>query len=183
MSGTAATSVTPADPQKISVLFVCLGNICRSTMAEGVFRSIVKDKSSPYYNLIGKVDSCGTGGYHIGDEPDSRTMSTLEDNGITNYVHSARRLRDSDFREFDYIFAMDNGNLADLGRWKSRSKNSSSSKAQVMLFGEFSGTGKKEVVQDPYYVGRDAFEKAFEQCKRFSTNFLQQTFPDVTKAA
>lgn len=67
----------------------------------------------------------------------------------------------------------------DLERWKDRGKKSSSSKAQVMLFGEFSGTGRKEVVQDPYYVGRDAFEKAFEQCKRFSTNFLQQTFPDV----
>lgn len=50
-----------------------------------------------------------------------------------------------------------------------------------MLFGEFSGTGRKEVVQDPYYIGRDAFEKAFEQCKRFSTNFLEQTFPDLAK--
>ncbi|KAI1767110.1 LMWPc-domain-containing protein [Hypoxylon sp. FL1150] len=178
MSNTKATSGA-APPQKISVLFICLGNICRSTMAEGVFRSLVKDKSSPYHNLIDKVDSCGTGGYHTGDEPDSRTMSTLADNGITNYIHAARRLRDSDFRDFDYIFAMDNGNLMDLERWRDRSKKSSSSKAQVMLFGEFSGTGLKEVVQDPYYIGRDAFEKAFEQCKRFSTNFLQQTFPDV----
>ncbi|KAI4859212.1 phosphotyrosine protein phosphatases I [Hypoxylon rubiginosum] len=180
MSSTTATTGS-AQPQKISVLFVCLGNICRSTMAEGVFRSIVQDKSSPYYSLVGKVDSCGTGGYHIGDEPDSRTMSTLEDNGVTNYVHAARKLRDSDFQNFDYIFAMDNSNLSDLQRWNNRRKKSSSSKAQVMLFGEFSGTGRKEVVQDPYYIGRDAFEKAFEQCKRFSTNFLEQTFPDLAK--
>ncbi|KAI1778462.1 LMWPc-domain-containing protein [Hypoxylon cercidicola] len=177
----STTASGTAHPQKISVLFVCLGNICRSTMAEGIFRSIVKDESSPYYNLIGKVDSCGTGGYHIGAQPDSRTMSTLADNGITNYVHAARKLRDSDFRDFDYIFAMDNANLMDLERWMDRSKRSSSSKAQVMLFGQFSGTGRKEVVQDPYYIGRDAFEKAFEQCKRFSTNFLEQTFPDVAK--
>ncbi|KAI1474677.1 hypothetical protein K445DRAFT_323241 [Daldinia sp. EC12] len=150
-------------------------------MAEGVFRSIVKDQSSPYYNLIDRVDSCGTGGYHTGDEPDSRTMSTLESHGITNYTHAARKLRDSDFQDFDYIFAMDNANLADLMRWRDRSKKLSGSKAKIMLFGEFSGTGRKEVVQDPYYVGRDAFEKAYEQCKRFSTNFLEQAFPDAGK--
>ncbi|KAI2606331.1 phosphotyrosine protein phosphatases I [Hypoxylon fragiforme] len=170
-------SSSAANSEKASVLFVCLGNICRSTMAEGVFRSIVKDKSSPYYNLIDKVDSCGTGGYHTGDEPDERTMSTLADNGITNYKHGARKLRDSDFRDFDYIFAMDTANLMDLERWKERSKKPI--KAKVMLFGEFSGTGRKEVVQDPYYIGLEAFEKAFEQCKRFSTNFLEQTFPDA----
>ncbi|KAI8965205.1 phosphotyrosine protein phosphatases I [Daldinia sp. FL1419] len=168
--------------EKISVLFVCLGNICRSTMAEGVFRSIVKDQSSPYYNLIDRVDSCGTGGYHTGDEPDSRTMSTLEDHGITNYTHTARKLRDSDFRDFDYIFAMDNSNLADLMRWRDRSRNLSNSKAQVMLFGEYSGTGRKEVVQDPYYDGNDAFERAYQQCKRFATNFLEQKFPGVGNA-
>ncbi|OTA54807.1 LMWPc-domain-containing protein [Hypoxylon sp. EC38] len=181
MSGTTEASGADAHPPKISVLFVCLGNICRSTMAEGVFRSIVKDKSSPYYDLIDKVDSCGTGGYHTGDEPDSRTMSTLADHGIKNYTHAARRVRDSDFRDFDYIFAMDNGNLEDLERWRNRSHKLSSSKAKVMLFGEFSGTGRKEIVQDPYYGSRNGFEKAYEQCKRFSTNFLEQTFPDVPK--
>ncbi|KAI0018714.1 protein-tyrosine phosphatase [Xylariomycetidae sp. FL0641] len=168
-----------AQPEKVSVLFVCLGNICRSTMAEGVFRSMVKNKDSPYYDLIGKVDSCGTGGYHTGDEPDTRTLSTLEDHGITDYTHEARTLRDSDFREFDYIFAMDQGNLSDLQRWQNR-KNVTGN-AKVMLFGEFSGTGRKEVIQDPYYVGRNSFEKAFEQAKRFSENFLAATFPDVPK--
>ncbi|KAI1488287.1 protein-tyrosine phosphatase [Biscogniauxia mediterranea] len=175
----SSTNTNGANGAKISVLFVCLGNICRSTMAEGVFRSLTKEKSSPYYNLIGKVDSCGTGGYHTGDEPDSRTLSTLADHGITNYTHTARRIRDSDFRDFDYIFAMDQGNLSDLERWHNR-KNAAG-KAKVMLFGEFSGTGRKEVVQDPYYVGRDAFEKAYEQCKRFSENFLAATFPDVPR--
>ncbi|KAI5860042.1 LMWPc-domain-containing protein [Durotheca rogersii] len=184
MSGTNTAAGAAAHSQKaISVLFVCLGNICRSTMAEGVFRSIVRDETSPYYHLIDKVDSCGTGGYHVGDEPDSRTLSTLEDHGITDYVHAARKLRDSDFRDFDYIFAMDNSNLADAQRWRDRSRKASSSHARIMLFGEFSGTGRKEVVQDPYYVGRDAFEKAFEQCKRFSTNFLEHAFPNVGKTA
>ncbi|TGJ79021.1 hypothetical protein E0Z10_g9741 [Xylaria hypoxylon] len=174
-----ATTVSAPNGDKISVLFVCLGNICRSTMAEGVFRSIAKDPSSPYYNLIGTVDSCGTGGYHIGDEPDSRTLSTLRDNGITNYRHEARQLRDSDFKKFDYIFAMDNSNHSDIRR---RFKKLDGQKAKVMLFGEFSGTGRKEAIQDPYYIGGDSFEKTYEQCRRFSDNFLATTFPDVSQS-
>ena len=77
-------------PESISVLFVCLGNICRSTMAEGIFRSVVS--KSPYQGLISLVDSCGTGAYHTGSSPDSRTMSTLEDNGIMDYDHAARKV-------------------------------------------------------------------------------------------
>ncbi|KAI0095367.1 LMWPc-domain-containing protein [Daldinia grandis] len=171
----------PMDQSKISILFVCLGNICRSTMAEGVFRSIVNRSSSPYSDLIGRVDSCGIGGYHIGDEPDSRTMSTLKSHGITEYTHAARKLRGKDFEKFDYIFAMDESNLQDLKTCKGTIKNLPSSKGQVMLFGEFSGTGSKEVVRDPYYGGQDGFEKVYEQCKRFSTNFLEHTFPDAGK--
>ncbi|KAJ3577667.1 hypothetical protein NPX13_g2900 [Xylaria arbuscula] len=174
----AGTASAPAGDDKVSVLFVCLGNICRSTMAEGVFRSIVKDPSSPYYNLVSTVDSCGTGGYHVGDDPDSRTMATLRANGIRNYEHSARRLRDNDFKEFDYIFAMDNSNHSDIRR-RYGSKGSENQRAKVMLFGEFSGSGRKEPIQDPYYGDGDGFEKTYEQCQRFSRNFLEVIFPDV----
>ncbi|KAK2020527.1 phosphotyrosine protein phosphatases I, partial [Colletotrichum zoysiae] len=76
--------------QPVSVLFVCLGNICRSTMAEGVFRNIAQ--KPPYKGLIAKVDSCGTAAYHVGDPPDSRTMATLEDHGITDYRHAGRKV-------------------------------------------------------------------------------------------
>lgn len=105
-------------PEKINVLFVCLGNICRSTMAEGIFQSVAKKE--PYAGYFGKIDSCGTGelspllslarggpgegdgielrltgtaGYHIGDPPDDRTMMTLQENGIKNYVHRGRQVR------------------------------------------------------------------------------------------
>ncbi|KAH7025747.1 phosphotyrosine protein phosphatase I superfamily [Microdochium trichocladiopsis] len=166
--------------KKISVLFVCLGNICRSTMGEGVFRSLTLSEGSPYKRFVGRVDSCGTGGYHTGDEPDSRTMSTLEDHGITDYRHAARTLRSRDFKDFDYIFCMDHSNLEDAQRWANRPASKDGAKAQVMLFGEFSGVpGKKERVSDPYYGGRDGFEKAYEQCRRFSINFLKEKLPNV----
>jgi low molecular weight phosphotyrosine protein phosphatase len=84
-------------PDPISVLFVCLGNICRSTMAEAIFRSMVS--KPPYLGLISVIDSCGTGAYHTGSSPDSRTMSTLEDKGITDYDHAARKVSGSIFRQ------------------------------------------------------------------------------------
>ncbi|KAK9445353.1 low molecular weight phosphotyrosine protein phosphatase [Metarhizium brunneum] len=155
-------------PEPVSVLFVCLGNICRSTMAEGIFQSLAKQPQ--YQGKIGRIDSCGTAAYHAGEDPDSRTMSTLEANGITDYEHAARRFKTTDFEVFDYIFAMDRSNLSDLQRLH---KGNPDTKAKVMLFGEFSGTGKAEVVSDPYYGGRDGFEKAFEQCSRFSKNFIR----------
>lgn len=77
-------------PEPISVLFVCLGNICRSTMAEGVFQSITS--KPPYKGLVRKLDSCGTGAYHVGDDPDDRTMATLAEHGVTDYVHAARKV-------------------------------------------------------------------------------------------
>jgi low molecular weight phosphotyrosine protein phosphatase len=82
----------------------------------------------------------------------------------------------SDFDKFDYIFAMDRANLENLQHMQQRK---SGSKAKVMLFGEYSGTGKTEVINDPYYGGRQGFEKAYEQATRFSKNFLADVFPDM----
>lgn len=159
-----------ASDSKISVLFVCLGNICRSTMAEGVFRSLVK--APQYASKIDIVNSCGTGAYHTGDDPDDRTMSTLKSHGITDYRHSARKVQSKDFSTFDYIFAMDRSNLRDLKDLQERHGG----KARVMLFGEFRGGEGKvaEVVGDPYYGGIEGFETAYEQCLRFSKNFLKE---------
>ncbi|RYO90573.1 hypothetical protein DL766_007439 [Monosporascus sp. MC13-8B] len=175
----AASGASAQSPRKVSVLFVCLGNICRSTMAEGVFRSLTKDPASPYHDVIDEVDSCGTGGYHIGEPPDDRTMETLRKHGVTDYQHGARQICKDDFNRFDYIFAMDDSNLENLRRFQQRWKTKNA-KVEVKMFGEFSGTrNRAEVVEDPYYYGRDAFEKAYEQCRRFSANFLRDTFPDV----
>jgi low molecular weight phosphotyrosine protein phosphatase len=85
------------------------------------------------------------------------------------------QVRLTDFDEFDYIFAMDRSNLQDLQRLKQRKPTST---ARVMLFGEHSG-GRIEEVEDPYYGGSEGFEIAYEQCLRFSTNFLRHLFPDI----
>ncbi|KAH7011470.1 low molecular weight phosphotyrosine protein phosphatase [Ilyonectria destructans] len=156
-------------PEPVSVLFVCLGNICRSTMAEGIFQSLAQQPELK--GKIGRVDSCGTAAYHTGDSPDERTLDTLEAHGIDDYDHMARRFQTKDFETFDYIFAMDRSNLSDLQRLQ---RGNPDSKAKVMLFGEFSGGKRAEVVSDPYYGGDEGFAKAFEQCSRFSKNFIKE---------
>ena len=161
----------------ISVLFVCLGNICRSPMAEGVFRSLASTDPR-----ILAVDSAGTGAYHEGDDPDPRTITTLKDHGILDYSHAARKIHESDFLKFDYILAMDKENLHDLQRLQRRvlAKNNMGKASErqqgmgkVKLFGDFGGT-KGEVVVDPYYGARNGFEVAYELIVRSSQGFIQE---------
>ncbi|KAH7093782.1 low molecular weight phosphotyrosine protein phosphatase-like protein [Paraphoma chrysanthemicola] len=171
-----------SSPKPVSVLFVCLGNICRSTMSEGVFQSITKPAGKPSHPLIANIDSCGTGAYHIGNDPDSRTMSTLRANGITSYRHAARKFQPaSDFANFEYILAMDDDNLEDLLRLRQREVKKQGSEegvGKVMLFGDFGGKkrrgGRGEEVDDPYYGGNDGFTIAYEQAVRFSKAFIEQ---------
>ncbi|KAJ5124526.1 Protein-tyrosine phosphatase low molecular weight mammalian [Penicillium bovifimosum] len=185
----------------ISVLFVCLGNICRSPMAEGVFRNIAAGNPS-----IGEIDSAGTAAYHSLEPPDSRTMSTLRRHKIVNYDHAARRVTREDFLTFDYVLAMDKANLRDLldaresviatlqrktdARPSSKSTRShvdaaigaygaDAKVADVRLFGDFGKGGKLhdrvgggEVVKDPYYGGDNGFEEVYQQVVRFSQGFL-----------
>jgi len=174
-------------PKPVSVLFVCLGNICtptapplppppltppgRSTMSEGVFTSL-----APSHPLIKTIDSCGTGAYHIGSQPDRRTLSTLKAHGITTYRHKARKFdAGRDFDAFEYILAMDAENLADLEeerRRVARKRGGDEGLGKVMLFGEFGGKG--EEVEDPYYGGEEGFEEAYLQAVRFSGGFLER---------
>lgn len=200
---TSSSSPHP-EASPISVLFVCLGNICRSTMAEGVFRALVAQP--PYQARIAVVDSCGTAAYHAGSGPDERTMQTLEAHGVRGYVHAARKvsvlvklwslacqdpsackhvltprvnvqIQESDFSQFDFIFAMDRDNLRNLQQVQQRCGGKA--KAKLMLFGEYAGKKKAEEVDDPYYGGQEGFEAAYEQCTRFTRNFLREVFPDA----
>ena len=99
---------------KISVLFVCLGNICRSPLAEGVFKYLVEDQGLTNQFLI---DSAGTGSWHVGDRPDGRAALVAEQHGI-NLDSRARQIQDEDFSRFDYIIAMDRENLGVLSKLK-----------------------------------------------------------------
>lgn len=138
-------------------------------MAEGVFRSVASSNAR-----IGNVDSAGTGAYHTLEPPDPRTLATLRKKGISDYDHGARQVEQEDFEEFDYIFAMDRSNLRDLERMKRRAEKTRPVRAKLMLYGHFSGTGKDEVVDDPYYGRDNGFEVVYEQVQRFATNFLRQ---------
>ena len=166
----------PGDP-RASILFVCLGNICRSPMAEAVFRHLAKQSKQSTPHLIGTIDSAGTGAYHAGDDPDPRTMSTLEENGITDYSHAARKFVADDFQTFDYILAMDDDNKAYLDRMRAQLIRKNGEKesqfGKVYMFGEFGGKSKGEEVIDPYYGARDGFEIAYEQMVRFSKGLLK----------
>lgn len=145
-------------------------------MAEGVFRNITNFDTPSQHALIARIDSCGTGAYHAGDNPDPRTMSVLAENGLKDYRHKARKVQLDDFAKFDYIIGMDADNVADLKALGRRSKKLDSDEweSKVRLFGEFGGKSRREEVGDPYYGGRDGFEIAYEQVKRCGEGLLRE---------
>lgn len=127
----------------VSVLFVCLGNICRSPTADGVFGKLVDDLQLSHRI---RVDSAGTAGWHQGRQPDPRTISTARQRGYDLSVLRARQLIEQDFDEFDYILAMDNQNLKDI-----QALTPAHFTGHAGLFLEFSSQSKYSEVPDPYY--------------------------------
>lgn len=150
--------------EKKSVLFVCMGNICRSPTAEGVFRHFVKEAGLE--DEI-DVDSAGTHAYHVGEAPDRRAMAAAERRGVSLAEIQARRVADSDFEKFDYIIAMDEDNqsrLLDQAPEEHRSK--------VTLFLSHTA-GEETEVPDPYYGGAAGFERVLDLVEDASRNFLE----------
>lgn len=154
-----------AEPtQKTSVLFVCMGNICRSPTAEGVFRHYVA-KAGLSERIV--VESAGTHAYHVGSPPDRRAHAAAERRGISLVDIRARRVSDDDFERFDYIIAMDEDNVEHL---KDQSPLEHHSK--VRLFLEFSSSGQREV-PDPYYGGAAGFERVLDLVEDASRGLLK----------
>jgi len=157
-------------------------------MAEAVFTHTASTQrgTSPR-TLIGTVDSAGTGAYHEGSAPDSRTLAVLRAHGVRGYAHTARKVRPDDWARFDWILAMDADNLADLKAvWRRAVKRDAAlaetARARVVLFGDFGGQAGEEVL-DPYYGGVEGFERAFEQCGRFARGFLKAIEAEVESGA
>lgn len=148
---------------QIKVLFVCMGNICRSPTAEGVFVSLLKDKGTSDKFLI---DSAGTHDYHIGKQPDARAQQTAQQRGIDLSFIKARQFCAEDFEIFDYILAMDQDNLDIL-----QQACPNEYQHKLKLFLEFAPNSEETNVPDPYYGGQDGFNHVFDLVTKAAEGF------------
>jgi len=137
----------------MKILMVCLGNICRSPMADGLMRKKVAD-----HNLDVVVDSAGTGDWHVGHSPDSRMMETAKRNGVPIDELRGRQFKVADFDEFDRIFVMDKSNFANVTKLARDEKDTQ----KVEMFLNLTHPGKDIEVPDPYFGGDEGFQEVFE---------------------
>lgn len=145
-----------------SILFVCLGNICRSPIAAGVTRALAATARPEI-----AVDSAGVGPWHVGKPPDGRAVATAQRRGVDLTDERARMIREEDFREFDLILAMDAQVLADV--WQ---RAPSDGTATIGLFRKVA-EGVERDVEDPYYGGDEGFELAYEEIEAAAKTLLK----------
>ncbi len=150
--------------EKIKILFVCMGNICRSPTAEGAFKSQIEAKNVEH---LFEIDSAGTHAYHIGESPDSRSQSSARKFGVDISSQRGRQVHESDFYHYDYIFAMDASNLADM-----RSICPQEYQHKLSLILDNIPENNNKSVPDPYFEGR--FDDVFKMLNRAS-DFLLET--------
>ena len=141
---------------KPSILFVCLGNICRSPLAEGVLRAVLAER-----NMAERIDldSAGTGAWHAGSAPDPRSIAIAARNGIDISGQRARKVHAEDFSRFDLILGMDHSNVETL-----RAMAPQDAPGQVHLFLGFAGSGNLEV-PDPYFGGASGFDDVYRMIR------------------
>ena len=147
------------------MLFVCLGNICRSPLAEGVFRQLLKERGVAD---VFEVDSAGTSGYHDGDPPDPRTMAVARRRGVA-LTSISRRVTADDLIRFDHIIVMDDENLAAVEALARRAGVT----ARIRLLREFDPAADSPGVPDPYYEGPDGFERVHDIVERACAGLLE----------
>ena len=150
---------------KHKILFVCMGNICRSPSAEGVFRDMVKEHNLSQFFYI---DSCGTHGYHTGQAPDSRSQHAAMRRGIDISQQTARTIEQNDFNRFDYILAMDNHNRSFL-----QSMADEVYLNKIHLFLEYAENCKLIEVPDPYFGGEEGFEIVLDLLQQASIGLIK----------
>lgn len=157
--------------KQVKVLFVCMGNICRSPTAEGVFRHLVESRHLSEQIFI---DSAGTHAYHIGEQPDRRSQKTALERGIDMSSQRARKVKEADFDDFDYVLAMDGANYEDLRRLASPAGGK-----KLHLFMSFAKDWAETEVPDPYYGGGKGFDLVFDMVESAAKGLLE----DILKRA
>jgi protein-tyrosine phosphatase len=147
----------------VRVLFVCLGNICRSPLAQGVFEGVLRREG-----LEGEVyvDSAGTGAWHVGSPPDERALSTASLRGVDISSQRARRITPEDCQDFDYILTMDEDNYRTVAALCRGS-------AVVRPFLDYATDSPEREVSDPYYGGPDGFEHVLDLVEEASEGLLE----------
>ena len=149
----------------MSVLFVCMGNICRSPTAEGVFRALADEQGVDV-----EIDSAGTGSWHVGAAPDERATAAAAERGIA-LIGAARQVEAADFDRFDLIVAMDADNVAGLQRLAPDGEAAE----KIRLLREFDPEAGGDLdVPDPYYGGPDGFEDVLDMVQRSSRALLEE---------
>lgn len=150
----------------VSILFVCLGNICRSPLAEGVFRSVVEGFGRGHEF---RIDSAGTGGWHAGSAPDPRSIAIAGCHGIDISGQKARQVRLQDFHDFDLLLGMDRSNVDDLDKIAPPG-----ARGRVHLFLDYAG-GRGRDVPDPYYGGPEGFADVYRMIREASEALVDAT--------
>lgn len=149
----------------VKVLFVCMGNICRSPTAEGVFRSVVEE--AKLLHRI-EIDSAGTHAYHIGEPPDQRSQQAALRRGIDLSSQRARKVKSSDFEYYDYVLAMDRDNLRNLTALCTEEHSH-----KLQLFLDYAAHMNEAEVPDPYYGGSQGFERVLDLIDAASRGLLE----------
>jgi protein-tyrosine phosphatase len=157
-----AAEVSRSSPTR--VLFVCLGNICRSPLAEGVFKSLVEAAG---VSAKFEIDSAGTGSWHVGEPPDARATIVAREHGV-ELDSRARQVTAEDLHDFDHVVAMDRENLRSLERMASASGGA----AEIHLLRAYDPDPEGEEVPDPYYGGVSGFENVYQIVTRSCEGLL-----------
>ena len=154
-------------PDPIRIQFVCLGNICRSPLAEAVFRDKVEQAGLASHF---EIASSGTGDYHVGDCADRRMQETATAHGVSLDDHSASQFGTDDLADYDHIFVMDKSNLHDVLYLDEEEAHN----GKVRLFREFDPEPGDFQVPDPYYGGQDGFENVYQIVERTAEQLLDR---------
>jgi protein-tyrosine phosphatase len=160
---------------KHRLLFVCLGNICRSPMAEGVFRHVAQEENALH---LFETDSAGMGDWHKGQAPDSRAQKAVRRRGIDISHQSARKVELEDFEDFDLILAMDESNIADLVEIAPHN-----ARRKIRRFLDYAPHVGARDVPDPYYGGPEGFDHALDLIEAAARGLLADLTGAKKKAA